>query len=77
MLLDEIILEQKSIVLCLHQNRADIGHLSHHDGGTGDIMYFIEVTADTAFQAFRFADVEELLVGIVKLIHTRTIRQCI
>ena len=73
--LDQIVLEEQRVALCRCHRYLNIGNTRHQRHGLGRQARRPEVTGDPIFQVFRFADVEQIAVGIEHLIDPRASRQ--
>lgn len=70
-LLDEVVFEQKSILLAIHHDIAYIGDVLDELLGLKAVLLFVEVTAHTAVEVLRFTHIDDLPCLIEVLVHPR------
>ena len=73
-LLDEVVLQQKSILLRVHYHIAYIRNMRHQLARLAALMVFLEITIHPSMQVFGFTHIDYLPLCIEVLIHARVLR---
>ena len=75
-LFDQVVFQQQSIQLSIHNDRSDINDFrNQHTGFPAVVMVFAEIGVNSFLKTFRLADVQNLSFCIKILIHSRLFGQ--
>lgn len=75
--LDQVVLQQESILLRVDHHIAYIRNMRHQLPGLAALMVFLEVTVHPSMQVLCFANIDYLPISIEILIHSRTMRNAL